>query len=191
MIELKNILEDLGLKDPPCPIKWTNKHLRFFELGAFFQTVRHKWIEINPQNILAWLGYDYETVIKHELVHAMRCNFHDSFWEELIAYQTSKFSYQRFLVPFISKTSTRVHLAIIPIAILMSYFSYAYLCVLSFSCLAIFIIYFRQFSQLQAVLKQLQILGNDRKSSFVKLIMLSPDSLGKLAKKSTPSIRDF
>lgn len=95
-------MRELNLNKLPCPILFSSQNLRFFEAGAFIQEGSFFWIELNKKSYLSYFGYDLETVLKHELIHALRKDFPDSIWEEIVAYQVSKFSYQRFLGPFLS-----------------------------------------------------------------------------------------
>jgi len=103
MTIIQKACHSLGLIQPPCPIFFTTKNLRFYEAAAFFQQDNKAWIEISNKKWFKWLGYDQETILKHELVHALRKDFEDSIYEELIAYQFSKKKYQRFLGPALSE----------------------------------------------------------------------------------------
>jgi hypothetical protein len=114
------ILARLGLDQPPCPIIWSNKHLHFFEAGAFFQSEKGAWIELNTSRLVSFLGYNYEVVLEHELIHAMRSHFEDSIWEEMLAYQVSKKSYQKCLGPFLSQLRGRLVLMLSPCFIIIS-----------------------------------------------------------------------
>jgi hypothetical protein len=103
MTIIQKACHSLGLIEPPCPIFFTTKNLRFYEAAAFFQQDDKSWIEISNKKWFKWLGYDEETILKHELVHALRKDFEDSIYEELIAYQFSKKKYQRFFGPALSE----------------------------------------------------------------------------------------
>lgn len=101
-MNLNRILKELNLSKLPCPIIFSSQNLRFFEAGAFVQEGSFFWIELNKRSYLSCFGYDLETILKHELIHALRKDFPDSIWEEVVAYQVSKFSYQKVLGPFLS-----------------------------------------------------------------------------------------
>lgn len=101
-MDLQFILGRLGLKKLPCPLIFDSKNLNLFEAGAFIQQQDRFWIELKKNSYLAYLGYDLQTILMHELIHAIRKDRPESIFEELIAYQVSKFPYQRLLGPFLS-----------------------------------------------------------------------------------------
>lgn len=49
--------------------------------------------------------YTQEEILAHEMVHAMRLNFDEERFEEILAYRTSSYSFRRYFGPLFSKTS--------------------------------------------------------------------------------------
>lgn len=176
---IQTVLDKLGLEGLPCPIYFTNKHLRFYEMGAFLQSETDCWIEINPSRLFSRLGYDTKGVLEHELIHAARQNFEDSFWEELIAYSVARYSYQRFLGPFLSEKGGRFCLFFIPICLLCgSVFEQNLLCsTLALSCSLIFVLpYIRRYKIFCSLLKN---------HGFNKVLRMSPETLNALSQMIT------
>lgn len=177
MDELQDILDALELKESPCPIYFTKKNLRFYEMGAFFQEGSLSWIEINPSKFFSFLGYDRKKVLLHELIHAMRSGFEDSDYEEMIAYSVSKYPYQRMLGPFLSEKKGKCALFLVPSAILITESLQAYYApIISLACLmsgVIFGSYLRKYSFFK---KLFNLLGLE------KIIKLSPQELVILSK---------
>ncbi len=177
MIDIKPTLEKLGLNEPPCPIYWTNKNLHFWELGAFFDDGTKQWIELNPKNHFFFLGYNHQKVLEHELIHALRASYKDSIWEELLAYQVSKYGYQRFLGPFLSQKLVSILLLITPFVIRWD--------IKFFALLWAFLgmKYLRQYLSFKTALNHFQKEGFSKQASWLKLVHLSPEDLGKLSTK--------
>lgn len=104
------------------PLYYTNKGLSFFEGGATFiderEGVVFPLIHLRKsfKNKERWFFYDKEEILKHELVHAMRCTFEEPKIEEFIAYQTSKLSYRKYFGPlFTSAKEIFLFLALLAI----------------------------------------------------------------------------
>ena len=180
----KEALKKLGLETSPCPIVYSSSNLRFYEPGAFFTEGKSHWIQINPKLLkLKAFGYDTTTVIMHELVHALRKDFEDSFWEELIAYQVSKYSYQKLLGPFFAKKKVQMMCIAAPIVSSLSgvfgfhYALWGYLALFGF----VFLNYLREFSRLKRVKNALKASSKD---PFLDLVSLPKKQLELLEKNS-------
>lgn len=157
MIDLDAALNKLGLTKAPCDVRFLATHLRVFELGAFLDSGDEQWIEINPKNRLACLGYSQQRVLEHELIHACRAHFEDSFWEELLAYQTSKYSYQKFLGPLLSSKSSQYLLFALPVSTTPApFFAYGAVFVMGGLCLLVLrqIYHYRLLKRVYAFLKK-------------------------------------
>jgi hypothetical protein len=188
MIDLQSIFDHLGLKESPCKIVHTCEHLRFYEMGAYFQSDEQSWIEINPKCKVRFLGYTLHTVIAHELIHAIRKDFPDSYWEELLAYQVCLYGYQRFLGPIFSLKSFRSFLAIT----LCLWWMTPYVMACFIPCLAVYLIRgYLGYRRLNRVKKRLLDQGFSDSLSFQKLIRLSPQELAVLSQKTPSGVRNF
>jgi|GEM_PF-3403208 len=70
--------------------------VRFWE-GGYTAFENDTVLIVLPRRISSLL--DFDELLQHELIHAVRSGFHNSRYEELIAYQVSKRGYRRFLGP--------------------------------------------------------------------------------------------
>ncbi len=52
----------------------------------------------------SFLGYSYDELIAHELVHVVRSGFEEPVFEEILAYQSSTSSFRRFCAPLFRST---------------------------------------------------------------------------------------
>jgi len=190
-MDIEKVLKEFDLEKAPCPILWTKNHLRFYELGAFLQWGDHSWIELNPKKFGSFWGYSQETVLRHELVHALRRNFEDSFWEELIAYQTSKKSYQKFLGPFFSKRTNQVLLIFLSQGVWLKMIMPFTGPLMGFLFVSSMVRSFLEYRSFKKVLRGFLEKGFSQKESFLKIVQLSKDELNALVKKSAPRVRDF
>lgn len=187
MIDYKSILDRLGLHALPCPIKWTNENLRFFELGAFIETQDEFWIEINPKINLKWLGYSRELILIHEIIHALRKDFEDSYFEELIAYHVCKKRYQRFFGPFFSK---KINQILCFAYIGFSLFPYGIL-VWLMMIISTFSRHIFEYYLFSKALKNLKNKTLDESLAFSEIISMNKEQILKLAKKTVSCARDF
>jgi hypothetical protein len=186
-MNLNVVLKELGLEKLPCPIIFGSKHLRFYEAGAFLTSEAGFWIELNKRQWLSYLGYDLQTVLKHELVHVLRKDFKDSIYEELIAYQVSKYNYQKLLGPFFSLKRGKMTLFLMPIffqVFLLTQESWVMFTGLIGALLS-FLTYFPHYIRLVKVIRNLQKEGID---PLVDLIKLSKEQL--IEKASCSCVRD-
>lgn len=180
-MDLKVVLDKLGLKKLPCPIIFDSKNLHFFEAGAFIQDKELYWIELNKKRYLALLGYDLQTILMHELIHAIRKDRPDSIFEELIAYQVSKFSYQRLLGPFFSLKRGKIALMMMPIVCHMSYFTSTKL----FVIIGLVIVLFSFLTYLPAYLCLMKAKKTLKKEGLEPLLALMKLSKEELIEKSS------
>jgi hypothetical protein len=190
-MNLEFIFEKLGIDKPPCPIIWTSENLNFWELGCFIQTSSQEWIEMRSTNHLKWLGYEQDTVLMHELIHALRKDFRDSYWEELLAYQVSKRAYQRFLGPLlaskVNQIACLVSLICVNLGVIDALF-YVLALVLLLPCLIIALKYKHKLKNIKFNLLEK---GYSHDELFKKMIRLNPEELEILAKQSRASVRNF
>ena len=176
---------NLGLKEPPCPIYFTSKNLRFYEAAAFFQEGKKAWIEISNNKWLRWLGYDEENILTHEFIHALRKDFDDSIYEEMIAYHYSSRSYQRFLGPALSEKGMLRGLVL---------FSFFPLLEPSLAVLAVlpFILGMIGYAKIYFGFKNaIENLKKKNSNYTFDLLKISKCQIEVLAKKSSSCIRDF
>jgi len=85
---------------------YDNKGLRFWE-GACTWIKRDQFtLQLNKafKQKESYFGYSREEVIAHELVHAVRGNFEEPIFEEILAYQASSSSFRRFCAPIFRTT---------------------------------------------------------------------------------------
>lgn len=182
-----SILDALGLSQLPCQVKFTRDNLRFFELGAFIQTCDECWIEINPKIKPGLFGYDFELVLTHELIHAIRKDFEDSIFEELIAYHICKKKYQRICGPYFSKKTNQMLVFLSPIAVL-GIWSF---CIWVTLILGTVIRYSHEYKVFQSVLKNFLETGLNSKEAFQKILRLDKSQILESSKKATTRVRNL
>ena len=185
-MDVEPILKKLGLSTLPCPVRWTSKNLRFYELAAYFESENESWIEIRPNNRLSWLGYGQDIILAHELIHAQRKGFKDSYWEEVLAYQVAKHRYQRYLGPLFSTTIFKFILLSFPI---LHFFECSFL---SFFLLIAMMAYHVRHMQLFKKLQNHLInSGLSESEALLKMIQLTKSQLLNLIKKSSSCVRNL
>lgn len=170
-MDIDSVLKELGQNKSPCPVYFHAENLRFYEPGAFFQQDDRYWIEINVKPLFFFLGYDLQRVLKHELIHAIRKDFEDSIFEELIAYQVSKFTYQKYLGPFFSLKRGKVCLILMPLMSLISKVlggSFLFIFALA-SCLVTFLSYMPSYKKLERLKKKFIKEGKDPLIELMKM----------------------
>lgn len=72
------------------------KGVRFWEAG-YTEIDRHGVKVVLPKKLSFFIEFD--ELIRHELVHAVRSRFRESLFEEFLAYATSKKAYRRVIGP--------------------------------------------------------------------------------------------
>lgn len=185
MDSLQKACKNLSLDKLPCPIYFTSKNLKFFEVAAFFQNDQESWIEIKSNRWLKWLGYDPEKILTHELVHACRKNFQDSIYEEMIAYHFSNRAYQRFLGPALSEKGMMRCLILFCCFPLLEGF---------LAALAILPLVIGMLGYLKIYLGFKKVVGYLKTKNVnysLELLTISQEEIERLAKKTASSIWNF
>lgn len=185
MDSLQKACKNLGLNKLPCPIYFTSKNLRFYEVAAFFQKDEESWIEIRNSRWLKRFGYDPEKILTHELVHACRKNFDDSIYEEMIAYHFSNRAYHRFLGPALSeKGMTRCLILFCCFPLLEGFLAPLAILPLVIAMLGYLKIYL-------GFKKVVRCLKTKTLNYRLELLSISKEEIERLAKKTTSSIWNF
>lgn len=178
-MDLNLVLMELGQAKLPCALILSSNNLKFFEAGAFFQKGDLCWIEINTRSYLSYLGYDINMVLKHELIHALRKDYEDSLYEELIAYQVSKHKYQKLLGPFLSLKRGKMSLVVLPLSSFLSVMGDNFLILfigISFTCFC-FGSYFFKYKRFQNYVLKMTQDGKDVLIELIKFTKKDFDSL--------------
>jgi hypothetical protein len=88
-------------------IDFSTKGLRFWEGGCTWIDARGTTLQLHPafQKKKTYLGYEQDEVIAHEFVHAVRSQFEEPMFEEVLAYRTSPSAFRRYWGPALRTTN--------------------------------------------------------------------------------------
>ncbi|WP_100934381.1 hypothetical protein [Candidatus Chlamydia corallus] len=83
-------------------VLYSNEGLDVWEAGCTWILSNEVTIQLRKhlQKASRWLGmYSRDEVLAHEAVHAVRMKFYEPIFEEILAYQTSRWGWRRFFGP--------------------------------------------------------------------------------------------
>ena len=99
------IARPFGLAPNWLRVKYSNQGLSFFEGGATW-IGKHPFIQLRKpfEHAKRWFGYSADELLDHEAVHAMRSQYQEPRFEEILAYFTSPRSWRRRVGPLFRST---------------------------------------------------------------------------------------
>lgn len=174
-----------GLTPQWIDVEYSNRNLTFFQGALFWSEGTRCGIQLRAsfksKSKLYGL-YSKEELIAHEFVHALRMNFEESQFEEVLAYQTAKTSFRRFFGPlFQNKKESLLFMAfplLLSILNLFPYFSFYYSIVYVISsAFFLFVSYlfgrlcWRQYIYKKCLRSLIKLLDNNQKARALALAL--------------------
>lgn len=120
--EAQDRVFELFMMRPEMRVEFSKKGLKMWE-GGYFDGEKMVLHPSLAKRKKLW-GYSLVEILSHELVHAIRVEFNEKIFEEILAYQTSFSSHRRFLGSiFRSQSESLLFFSLSLILALLSFFS--------------------------------------------------------------------
>ncbi|MBS0652624.1 MAG: hypothetical protein JSR39_03765 [Verrucomicrobia bacterium] len=102
---LPNLVERFDINPSWVPVQCSNEGLHFWEGAVLWQQHTDAGFLLPQVQVSkrAQRFYSKEELIAHEIVHAVRCDFMEEQFEEVLAYSTSPKAWRKWLGPFFRK----------------------------------------------------------------------------------------
>ncbi len=190
----------LGACLPSLKIEFNNKGLHLFEAGALWviedNGVKRSLIQIKENFKKGFfLFYTLDEVLAHEMLHAMRVEYEEPIYEEILAYFTSSISWRRYFGPLIVRPYEAILLlllagvgSVLDVFFELSYFIFL-LPILWGGYLTLRLL-FRQ-RRFRRAFKIVKLLVKDEKNAFSFIARMTDQEIDFFSQKSLKEIRSY